>query len=60
MPQESHALWQMVVDLWNTANPDLAGEVFAALANYRQSGHFPIHGPQEIAQWIAAVRTRLP
>lgn len=60
MPQESHGLWSLVVELWNTADPDLAHEVFATTAEYRQPGSQPIHGPQEIAQWIAAVHTAFP
>ena len=60
MPQESHGLWKMLVELWNTANPDLAPEVFTSTAEYRQPGSQPIHGAKEIAQWITAVHKAFP
>lgn len=60
MPEEMPALWKMVLELWNTANPDLASEVFTATAEYRHPGMQPIHGSAEIAQWIAAVHAAFP
>lgn len=60
MPHDVPALWRVLVELWNTANPDLAHEVFTATAEYRQPGMQPIHGPKEIAHWVAAVHTAFP
>lgn len=60
MPHDEPTLWKLVLELWNTGKPELAPEVYAASAEYRQPGREPIHGAQAIAEWIAAVHRAFP
>lgn len=60
MPQDAQTLWKLDLDLWNTGKPELASQVYTPQAEHREPGHDPIHGPTEIAHWIAKLRTAFP
>lgn len=60
MPHDLQTLWKALVDLWNTGKPELAAEVYAPSAVHHQPGNDPVHGPKEIAQFIAVLHTAFP
>jgi steroid delta-isomerase-like uncharacterized protein len=61
MPEDIGRIADLVVQLWNTGNPEIATQLYADNAE-RNDPNKPeaARGPQQIAKYVAEVRTAFP
>ncbi len=61
MPEEMQLVQDLVIELWNTGNPETARQLYAENAErYDPNQSKPAQGPQQIASYVAEVRTGFP
>jgi steroid delta-isomerase-like uncharacterized protein len=61
MPEDIKRIVDSVIQLWNTGNPDIAKKLYSDDAQrYDPNQSDPTRGSQEIARYVAEVRTGYP
>jgi steroid delta-isomerase-like uncharacterized protein len=61
MPENYQAIVNLLVELWNTGNPEVAKQLYQTGAERSDPNQpQPARGPEEIARYVAAVRTGFP
>ena len=58
--EDTQRIADLVLQLWNTGNLEIANEVYADNAQRKDPNREPARGPQQIAKFVAEIRTAFP
>lgn len=61
MPENSDRIFEILTELWNTGNGELAKQIYSSDAERTDpNGPEPTRGPQQVATYVAEVRSGFP
>jgi steroid delta-isomerase-like uncharacterized protein len=61
MPEDIQRIVDLVLQLWNTGNPEIATQLYSDAAERNDpNGSEPARGAQQIGHYVAGIRTAFP